>query len=259
MKKLLALLLCLLMCFSLMFGMTACGDDKDDKDDKSSSSVKDDKDDKDDEDDEDEDNDKDEEDDSKSDEELIVGKWEATLNPEDMGAENHYDPNADLEEIAENPMLLFDLSKIKMIMCAEFKSNGKVTMSFENLDELKSDMEQMIEGSISNIAENIVDETIKEYGEEVLEGMTKKEAVDEIKKEIKKELGDDIGFFDEEEFEEMSEGTTSYYKFIDGKLYFSDDGDFDDFTEEDAIDFEVSKKKLELNIEDEMKITFTRK
>ena len=251
MKKLLALLLCLLMCFSLMFGMTACGDDKDDKDDKSSSSVKDDKDDKDDEDDEDEDDGK-----KKSDKELIVGEWKAEMSFESMGFESEYDPNADMDDVVENPMVLFDMSKLSMVINAEFTSEGKMVIS-TNTDKLLKDYEKVIDDGISDFAEKYVDEAIEELGEDALEGMTKKEAVKEVENAIEELLYNE-GLLDLDDLEELAEETTGYYEFIDGKLYFSDDGDFDDFDESDAIEYSVSSKKLTISSED-IEITFTRK
>ncbi len=223
MKKLLALLLCLLMCFSLMFGMTACGDEeKDDKDDKSTSSVEDkDGDDKDKDKDEDKDSDKDDDEDTDlSDEELLVGKWEAEFDAATMGM----DMNELLAELPEE-LQGAKLPVLKVKMGYEFTKDGKVICTLDA-------------SSFKKWAKDAVDAMIEAYEENTGEKATAEE------REYLEEMLSEVDFGDE-----TFESTYT----VEGDKIVIGEGD-----EASELEFEVSKNKLTLTSEG-ITIEFDRK
>ncbi len=94
MKKLLALVLCLLMCFSLALGMTACGDEE--KDDEKGG----------------------------HDADLLVGEWVTELDSAEAGMDTE-ELIADLPEEFQN----IDMPDLKIKLSYNFTDDGKVTFT----------------------------------------------------------------------------------------------------------------------------------
>ena len=122
MKKLLALLLCILMCFAVTCGMAACDDKLVDKPSsvQSEASKK-------------EEVSKEDEASKKTAEELIIGKWETDFRFDSetlkqfMGDEE----SSGIEESLD----YFNLKELSIKMLMEFKEDGTVYESVENIDE----------------------------------------------------------------------------------------------------------------------------
>ena len=235
MKKLLALLLCILMCFAVTCGMAACDDKLVDKPSsvQSEASKK-------------EEVSKEDEASKKTAEELIIGKWETDFRFDSetlkqfMGDEE----SSGIEESLD----YFDLKELSIKMLMEFKEDGTVYESVENIDEFAEKFaDVMVDGMIKMVKEIAKgqDMTYEEYLAEA--GTTEKQMIDTFKtqfnsEEIKKSLVE-------------KSNKKSYYQIKDGKLY---NADTDKFEEDDiAEEFSVTQDTLVIKSEG-IKLEFKR-
>lgn len=235
MKKLLALLLCILMCFAVTCGMAACDDKLVDKPSsvQSEASKK-------------EEVSKEDEASKKTAEELIIGKWETDFRFDSetlkqfMGDEE----SSGIEESLD----YFNLKELSIKMLMEFKEDGTVYESVENIDEFAEKFaDVMVDGMIKMVKEIAKgqDMTYEEYLAEA--GTTEKQMIDTFKtqfnsEEIKKSLVE-------------KSNKKSYYQIKDGKLY---NADTDKFEEDDiAEEFSVTQDTLVIKSEG-IKLEFKR-
>lgn len=235
MKKLLALLLCILMCFAVTCGMAACDDKLVDKPSsvQSEASKK-------------EEVSKEDEASKKTAEELIIGKWETDFRFDSetlkqfMGDEE----SSGIEESLD----YFNLKELSIKMLMEFKEDGTVYESVENIDEFAEKFaDVMVDGMIKMVKEIAKgqDMTYEEYLAEA--GTTEKQMIDTFKtqfnsEEIKKSLVE-------------KSNKKSYYQIKNGKLY---NADTDKFEEDDiAEEFSVTQDTLVIKSEG-IKLEFKR-
>ena len=235
MKKLLALLLCILMCFAVTCGMAACDDKLVDKPSsvQSEASKK-------------EEVSKEDEASKKTAEELIIGKWETDFRFDSetlkqfMGDEE----SSGIEESLD----YFNLKELSFKMLMEFKEDGTVYESVENIDDFAEKFaDVMVDGMIKMVKEIAKgqDMTYEEYLAEA--GTTEKQMIDTFKtqfnsEEIKKSLVE-------------KSNKKSYYQIKNGKLY---NADTDKFEEDDiAEEFSVTQDTLVIKSEG-IKLEFKR-
>lgn len=190
MKKLLALVLCLLMCLSLTVGLTACGGAYPED----SAVVTDDE--------------------AK---ELIVGDWTGNIIvPEEMLTELQ----DDLGEMKD----YVDLSGLTLEVNLGFNKNGKgtVTMSKEAAKKFAQKAFNLVcEGAVDYLRNKfeVSDEKWTEYLEEL--GMTEQELLDTVLEKIETENA-------AEDIAEKLEYNAFYYCLKDGKIYISETKEFDE-------------------------------
>lgn len=240
MKKLLAFLLCVLMSVSMLGLMTAC-DGNDESDGKTVSES----DDKNSTDGTSKDNTA-----GKSDEELIIGKWEADVkfNDELLSTVSGGDEDVDMSEM----MQYFDFDKLSLKMSMEFKNDGTATVTIDD-DDLNTFLENLVDvmcdGSIKLTKEMLKDSdtTWEDYLDSI--EMTEAEFVNELREELEKEGLEEVKA---EIKENMTDG---YYKLENGKLYMSDSKDFE---EDDASEYNLTDKTLTFE-QDGIKLTFNKK
>ncbi len=201
-KRIAALLLALVMVFALC----ACSDGGSDKD---------------------KDDDKVEKVEKKTDAELIVGTWEATVDMGDyLNAEM-----ADEVDMAG----YFDFSGAEATLVYEFDENGEYVLTISMNKEL-------LEKAFRNAMQKILEEaaaaegyTLDELAAE--EGMSIDELIDAVMEE---------SFFDMDDFFE-DETENGSYEIKDGKLYLFDEGDKLD--EGDYFEYKLKGDKLTLVVE----------
>lgn len=240
MKKLLALLLCILMCFAVTCGMAACDDKQVDKPSsvQSEASKK-------------EEVSKEDEASKKTAEELIIGKWETDFRFDDENVKQFVEAfEKGFEEASgiEGVLDYFDLKELSFKMLMEFKEDGTVYENVENIDEFAEKfVDVMVDGMIK-MAKEIAkgqDMTYEEYLAEA--GTTEEQLIDTFKtqfnsEEIKKSLVE-------------KSNKKSYYQIKDGKLY---NADTDKFEEDDiAEEFSVTQDTLVIKSEG-IKLEFKR-
>lgn len=239
MKKISALLLCALMCLSLAFGMTACGDEKTEDKGKPSTSDK-----------------------GKpstsdkgasvatTDQERIVGKWMADVvfDKEFLSAIAG-DDDADSDDFDEM-LQSFDLSGLSIKVYMEFKEDGTARMYTNEADAeefINSYVKVMSDGMLVYM-KAMVENMGYDFNDYLAEsGMTEQEFVDSLManmdtNEIKREIIDEIT------------DSNGYYKLENGKLYTSDDKDFD---ADDAVDYTLTDTVLTFT-KDGIKLTFNK-
>lgn len=188
MKKLLALILCIVMCLSLTVGLTACGGEYPED----SAVVT--------------------EDEAK---ELIVGDWNGKiLIPEDI-AEDIKSEFSDVEDY-------IDLSTVTVDVTLRFAENGKgkMTMSKEEVKAFGDALVDVISvGTVKYLREKfkVSDEDWQEYLDEIK--MTEQELIDSVLENFKVEnmIGEAANELENVKFN---------YKIENGKLYFSDTNEF---------------------------------
>ena len=165
----------------------------------------------------------------KTDAELIVGTWEATVDMGDyLNAEMAGEPG--MAAYAE----YFDFSGVEATLNYEFDEDGDyvLTISINN---------EMLEKVIRNAMQKMLEEAAASVGytpEELAaeEGMTVEELIDALMEE----------YFDVENFigDETERGS---YEIKDGKLYIFDRGD--ELDEDDYFEYKLKGDKLTLVVE----------
>lgn len=238
MKKLLAVLLCIVMSLSMLGVMVACEGDKESdgktvsaSDDKSATASK-------------------SEDDTagKSDEELIIGQWEADINfNEQLLAAINGGDGDEMDEMME----YFDLSGLTLKLGMEFKNDGTAAMTFSDADAqafVEKYIEIMRDGTVAYM-KAVAEENGMTWEDYLASaGMTEQEFADlftqeldtdELKKGFMDEITDSVG----------------YYKIENGKLYMADSKDFED---EDGVEYKLTAKTLTFE-KDGIKLTFNKK
>ena len=162
----------------------------------------------------------------KTDAELIVGTWEATV---DMG--EYFDTLMDYDD--DMLSAYFDFTGVELVVNYEFDKDGSYKLSFSAADEEKLEMvlRKAVEKLLNDMFEG-AGYTIEEVA--AANGMTVDELVDDAMEEN--------GVSSEAFFDDSNDSGS--YKIKDGKLYLAEDGD--DIDEDDYFEYKLKGDKLTL-------------